>query len=319
MQSSRPPARGSASGAWRATSPGFYTTAVRLDENAHLKDTLSTALHFSGAHSASGAHSSEAAKSVGGSERFRRAQREQAEAAASTVSLEAAIPFTFPRALYAMAALALACSGLVALRYRIGRGLDLSRPITEVLFEDQSLHDAKAKTVPKGARRPGWAEEAQQLLAKLGVQQEPDSPSPSDPEALEKAIQQALQQPNKSDGKSDSKGGDKDKAQGKDGAASDQSANGDPIDGGDKSTSNPKDGDSPANAKEADGGEKTNSSKDGGASNESLLSKLKDAVSNLLSKSQPDQKSPQKGDQQQSAKNDAHKLEKVKASRRPRR
>src|SRR5271165_2751518 len=28
--------------------PGPYTTAVHLDENAHLKDTLSTALHFSG-------------------------------------------------------------------------------------------------------------------------------------------------------------------------------------------------------------------------------------------------------------------------------
>src|SRR5579863_1915053 len=27
--------------------PSEYTTAVRLDENAHLHDTLSTALHFS--------------------------------------------------------------------------------------------------------------------------------------------------------------------------------------------------------------------------------------------------------------------------------
>src|SRR5579863_5096927 len=37
-------------GLWRVheRTPGEYSTAVRLDENAHLHDALSTALYFSG-------------------------------------------------------------------------------------------------------------------------------------------------------------------------------------------------------------------------------------------------------------------------------
>ncbi len=38
---------------WRRT-PDPYTTAVRLDQNAGLRDALSTALYFSGAHGALG-------------------------------------------------------------------------------------------------------------------------------------------------------------------------------------------------------------------------------------------------------------------------
>ena len=48
--------------------PDTYTTAVRLDENAHLHDSLSTALHFS-------AHPN-------GSPEFLQSQRLQAESAA---------------------------------------------------------------------------------------------------------------------------------------------------------------------------------------------------------------------------------------------
>src|SRR5665213_1495936 len=68
--------------------PGKYETAVRLDGNAGLRDTLSTALYFSGEQA--------------GSAEFRRSQREQAEIAAGTVRLEQAAPFLVPRSLYAM-------------------------------------------------------------------------------------------------------------------------------------------------------------------------------------------------------------------------
>src|SRR5580658_9973958 len=57
-------------GLWRVyqRTPGEYSTAVRLDENAHLHDALSTALHFT--------------KLKAQSEAFQQSQRKQAEGAA---------------------------------------------------------------------------------------------------------------------------------------------------------------------------------------------------------------------------------------------
>ena len=108
---------------YRAT-PGAYATAVRLDKEAELSDILSTALYFS--------------SHPGGHPGFQQAQRDLADAAARGVDLDGAAPFTFPRALYSMAALTLLASGLVVLRYRVAHRLDLRPPITEVLFEDQA-------------------------------------------------------------------------------------------------------------------------------------------------------------------------------------
>ena len=282
--------------------PNPYATAVSLDQNASLQDTLSTAFYFSG-HGSS-AHG-------GGSPEFRESQKEQAEVAARSVSLEATIPFTFPRALYFMAALCLVASGLIALRYRIGRGLDLKRPITEVLFEDEALHEPKKQAQFDRSRPNGWAGEAQQLLAKLGLKPSEEGMSPSDPDALDKAIEQALQQPPNADGKSSPKGTNSEKAaQGKDGITADDTPGGDPIDGGEKKSGDPKDGDASADAKSGDPGEKGKPNQTGDDSKESLLDKLKDAVNNILAKSQPDQKTQQRAQDQKSAKNEPHKGDK---------
>ncbi len=102
--------------------PGEYGTAIRVDSNAGLHDSLSTALWFSN-------HKS-------GFPEVQNVQRRQAEAAARAVNLDAALPFTFPKALYAMAALTLLASGLVVFRFVSTKKLDLRAPITEVLFED---------------------------------------------------------------------------------------------------------------------------------------------------------------------------------------
>ena len=173
-------AAGVAAGAvrlYRAT-PDVYTTAVRVDRNAQLNDVLSTAIYF---------HTHDAPYS-----NFQGAQREQAEAATRSVDLDAAVPFTAPRSLYAVAALALLASALVGVRFFGTHGLDLRPPLTEVLFEDQA-----AKLI--GRKAPGGDQGAQErlktaesLLAKLGLQGNPDGQQPDE---LDKAIEQALDNP----------------------------------------------------------------------------------------------------------------------------
>ncbi|HWE50332.1 MAG TPA: hypothetical protein VG273_11105 [Bryobacteraceae bacterium] len=276
--------------------PDSYATAVQLDENAQLKDTLSTALHFS-AHPA-------------GSPEFLKSQHEQAAAAATTVSLETAVPFTFPRAVYAMAAFCLFASALIGIRYRTGNGLDLRRPITEVLFEDQAAPQAK-KPGDAPRSRPGqWADEAQQMLSKLGLAPKPEGPTPGDPDAMDQAIEQALRQPDNKAGKNAPKGGEGDKTAGKDASAGDDAPGGDPIEG-DKNGGEPKDQDGKSASKGGDPDDKGVPKKDGDSSKESLMSKLKDAVSSLLAKNKPDQNGPQPKPQgQKSAQNEQHKNEK---------
>jgi len=112
-------------GLWkiRRTAPSSYAAALKLDDGAKLGDALSTAWHFS------------SQKAAG---RFVEAQRAQAEEAAKTVSVETAVPFTRPPALYAMGALGVFACLLIGLRFTAGHGLNLDRPITEVLFEDQA-------------------------------------------------------------------------------------------------------------------------------------------------------------------------------------
>jgi hypothetical protein len=249
--------------------PDAYVTAVRLDDSARLHDALSTALYFS-------AHPE-------GSESFRRSQREQAEATAGSVTLEQAVPFIFPRAVYAMAALGLLASGLVALRYHLGLGLNLRSPIAQALLQDQAAKAPKQevkKTDPKQ-----WMQEAQALLSRLGVKSD-GQPPPEDQAELDKALDQALQaNPSAKDQKGATKPADDTKA---------EPESGDPIDVTDQSQKNDASG-----AQDA-GGNKSNASPQ-----EGLLSKLKQAVSSLLAKSNLKDQNPTDSNEQQQAQSDA--------------
>jgi hypothetical protein len=296
-------AAGVSVGSWRVyrRTPGKYSTAVRLDENAHLHDAISTALHFSG-HPV-------------GAESFRESQRKQAESAAGAVQLELAVPFLVPRSLYAMAALCLLASGLIALRYGIGHGLDLRAPITQLLFEDESIRDAK-KAQALYPKSKTWMDEAQSLLSKLGMGPNPSEPVPGDEDALDKAIEQALQNPADAGAKAEKGGGQGGKSgQTKAGDASNDSPNGDPIDNGEQQANNDQNGQEGGSPKDGQQGSKSASGKNGAPNNrESLLSRLKDAVSNMLSKSEKeDNSSSQKN--QQSAKNETPSGEKGQAGK----
>src|ERR1700692_2536539 len=79
-------------GAWRVFRrvPGRYAMAVCLDQTGGLSDAPSTSLYFSHRAAADA--------------EFQRRQRELAEAASTGIELDRAVPFTFPKTLYAIAA-----------------------------------------------------------------------------------------------------------------------------------------------------------------------------------------------------------------------
>jgi len=253
----------------RRQTPDAYATAIRLDENAGLQDALSTALYFSGYPE--------------GSEAFRRSQREQAETRAGAVTLEQAVPFIFPRTVYAMAALGLLASGLVAWRYHLGLGLDLRSPIAQTLLQKQAADNPKSeakKTDPKQ-----WMQEAEALLARLGVKSDGKA-APEDQDEINKALDQALQaNPSPKDQKGEKKSAENSK---------ESPDSGDPMD----LVQDQKDESLPGT--EDAGGNKMNPGQQ-----ESVLSKLKQAVSSLLSKSKLKEANPSDSDKQQQAQSDA--------------
>ncbi len=71
-----------------------------------------------------------------------------------------------------MAAVCLLASGLVALRYGMGHGLNLRAPITQLFFEDEAIKEAK-KAQALYPKSKTWMDEAQSLLSKLGMAPNP--------------------------------------------------------------------------------------------------------------------------------------------------
>jgi hypothetical protein len=276
---------GAGLGAWRVWRdvPDEYGAALRLDKSAGLSDTLSTAVHF--------------AKHEPQYPEFHAKQFQQAEAASRGIELQSAIPFTLPPALYAMAGLALLASTLVLVRFTMTHKLDLKQPLTEVLFEDEAARQVAKRTQSSDPLQKKRREAAESLLAKLGV---PVNPDDSKQNALDKAIDQALEGAGvpadkalqgQAAGKSDD---------GKSGNALEKSPEGDPLGGKDAQGGDQGGDDKEQNKPGGQNGQSADkgNSKNGKGDGSSLMSKLKDAVSNMLSKANPD-KNGQKGQQQQ--------------------
>jgi hypothetical protein len=277
--------------------PDIYATAVQLDQNAGLKDALSTATYYS---------QPDLPDNIAGSASFRESQKKQAEMAAASVQLDQAVPFVVPRSLYVMAALCVLASALVALRYGIGHGLDLRAPLTQLIFEDQAVHDAKKgqPLYPKSQNQ--WMQDAQSLLSKLGLHQDLEKPTPGDEEALNQAIEDAMKNPADQNAQNEQgTGGSTGKnGQTKAGESSNNAQTGDPLDNGDQKANEDEKGSEGASSKSSDANSKSASGKNGSPSNkESLLSRLKDAVSNMLGKSDKQDNSPSQKNQQ-NAKNE---------------
>ena len=259
--------------------PNDYAAAVWLDSKADLHDSLSTAHYFS----------TKPAALSPAAEAILLAQRGQAEAAANKVDIHLAVPFRFPKALYGLAALLFVSTGLVSLRYFYGHELNLSAPITEIIFQDlAATKSPKAKTGKLPAKQPDY-EEARSLLSKLGLGANLDE---KQDEKLDEALADALKSAEKTPG-----GGDDAKAQQK-------AEKGDPLDA--PKEANKNEGSQPGdNGKKSANQQGDSTGQSGQASGEkaekSLLSKLKDAMDNMMGAPSPqgDKKSAA-GKQQQS-------------------
>jgi hypothetical protein len=263
----------------RRAIPGEYAAAVRVDQNAELKDSLSTALWFSH-HEAPFPEA-------------RAIQFAQAEAAARSVNLDTAIPFTLPRSIYVMAGLALLATGLVAFRFASTRGLDLHAPLTEILFEDLAANPKDKKPNFDDAKRQRM-DAAESLLAKLGVPLNPEDKK--DEAALDRAIDKALEGA-QSPGDKGQKGADGKSEEGKSGL--EPAPNGDPLDGKEAKDPNAEKN----QGKDGGAGDNKGAPKDSNGENNSLMSKLKDAVNNIFSKP-GNEKADKKDGQQQASKSD---------------
>jgi len=283
---------------WRRF-PAGYKIAQRLDRGAGLPDLLSTAIHFRNRP----VHNPQ----------FLEGQQAQAESAARELDLASAIPYRFPRAIYPLAALSLLASGLVVLRYSITRSLDLRAPLTEVLFEDQLAHQQPRRQPPAGAKSFKALKAAESLMARLNMPSTADEHQDTD--ALDQAIDQALAPPAQGNTGQGQKAGNNEKnGQPKNANGTEQGKNGDPLDGKESANSSSpnQDGKSPDSQQNGAPSDKNNNGTSSDGNNSSLLSKLKDAVSNMFSRTRQDGGENQKGAQQnaQMAKADRQNSEK---------
>ncbi|MDQ6698917.1 MAG: hypothetical protein M3Z36_01875 [Acidobacteriota bacterium] len=265
--------------------PDEYRIAVLIDRRADLNDSLSTALYFD-----------EPARQSPANNDMRAAQRATAESLLPAIDLTRAIPFTVPKAIYAMAALSLVASSLFALRYGIDRRLDLRTPLTTILMDTFGF---AAEPPPQLARRksPGPGKKAE-LLNSLGIAvPQAERKQPGD---LDKAPDSALDtigipEVNNEKAEGGKKGGQgkaagSEKADGEKGDA-EASEQGSPANGGKNSSDDPSGSRDGPQQGEQSGGKQANSGE-----NSSLMAKLRDAVSNMLSKarSQPENAGGQK-------------------------
>ena len=262
--------------------PSPYTVAQIVDHRMALADSLSTALYFS---------DPEPAARV--SKQVRESQLEVAGRLAASVDVRKAVPYTMPRMVYLMAALFLVAGSLFALRYGLSKSLDLKQPLASMLPE--SLTGGKPKeqaaNKPKNPKRTPEAPDDNSLAADNQDQSRPeedpgestDNSTDANPESNVTAL---------------SKGGDKKQGDQPDDkmAGDDQEASGDSKSGGNSDDPAGEQGDSKADQAKDSKNSKPDASNSG--ENSSLLSKMKDAMQNLLSRMKPQASPPKSGEQQ---------------------
>jgi len=256
----------------RSRLPSMYRTAQKVDFRMHLADSLSTALFFSNPESVPRS-----------SAELRRLQSAQAERDAGRVDVRQAVPYTVPQTAYIAAALLLVASSVFALRYGLTDRLDLKQPLARILQQSLGLGDRDQQASVDPRKSPAKiplddldSSDGQEARPTDSNQQPDDladnnSPSPSSQNtAADKT------------GKKDKSQSDADKAD-EEGQA-DQTE--DPSEG-QQSAANQKDG-------QKEGKESgSNPDSKSGSNSQSLMSKMKEAMQNLLSSMQPSPNSQQ--------------------------
>jgi hypothetical protein len=261
--------------------PSAYAIAQAIDRRLALADTLSTAVFFSGQSRHYAALD------------MRGLQLEQAERVAASVDAHSAIPFTMPRSTYALAVLALVASSLFGLRYGLQRALDLRLPITTILAQNLGLAgpSREAKAFKKGAKSELFSDQNAG-----GSPRDEDQVAPGDMDsASDQMMLSDKGQPDPADAAESEQAQNDPNANGKQQSGnSKQDQAGDMEQPpGDMEGSEGQKGTQKSGGGQADG---SRDSEDGQGGGSSLLSKLQNAVQNLLSKV-----APQSGGSQQAS------------------
>ncbi len=259
--------------------PSLYHVAVLIDRRAQLFDSLSTAWIF---ELGQGTFTPAPEMAAG--------QRAQAEALAKGVDLENALPFTLPRATYAMAALFLVATSLFAIRYGITRNMDLKPPLTTVVMDALGWNPP---VTPEKAKHP-LESKLNALLRQLGISV-PEPGEKVQPGNLDPATDAALDTITDPDS-------DNSMAKNPPGAKTEDASvngkNGDPSNDPEETASNDAAAPGKGNPEDSMGsnegpqqGEQQPSKSGSAGESSSLLSKLKDALNNMMSKSKSQQSS----------------------------
>jgi hypothetical protein len=262
--------------------PSPYGVAQLIDQRLGLADNLSTAHFFS-----------EVDPGAQVAPDIRRAQFERAARLAQTVDVRRAVPYTMPRAVYVAAGLALVAGSLFALRYGLSRRLDLKEPLANFLPESftggKPVHQANnarrnasqtPQTPDDGSTPPN---QDQQSPGQQDANQEIPTPGEAQAEATRMDAKSfPIQKP----------GERRDNEMATDDA--DSEGDSDSANNGEESQDGQGDG-KRGKGEKPQSGEKQDAQN--ASESSSLMSKLKDAFQNLLSKAKPQQN--QQGSAQQ--------------------
>jgi hypothetical protein len=257
--------------------PSEYVTAQRVDRRLQLADSLSTALYFS---------TQEADARV--SSELRESQRAAADRVAAGVDVRQAVPYLLPRTAYITAALLLIGSSVFALRYGLTDKLDLKQPLAAILRESLGLPEKGQQARLDPRRDPDSLASDDPLATDQGQPTDPADQNQQTGDAAENYSTEAQKSAAKADAKSKNSEADSDVS---DDGQADQSEQ--PSEG--QQNGNPKDG-------QKDGKQSQSGGNSQQQNNQSLLSKMKEAMQNLMSSMQQNSRDQQQNSSKQNGK-----------------
>jgi hypothetical protein len=205
-----------------------------------------------------------------------------ANKAAETVDVCQAVPYTLPRACYLVAALILVASSLFALRYGISRRLDLHAPLARMLRQ-QFENPAPALDAKRPRFQPAWKPDPEQEATGDEPEEQPGG------EAEHPRADNSTGSANRVEAASKPEGSSK-KESGQQASSQDQPAGDEEAQAENRQSGASGDGDTSArqgNGKEDRDREAARQDANGSGQKSSLMSKVKDAVQNLLSRVKP--------------------------------
>jgi len=259
--------------------PSPYAAAQIVDHRLGLADTLSSAWFFG------------QAVAPQTSPGVLQAQREQADRISQTLDVRQAVPLRVPRTVYVLAVLALVASSLFALRYGITRRLDLRPPLARIL--EQQFHFEEKTVLAKDTHRDPPAKGQNEDLNEELAAQDPNQSGEPEPSA-------EPEPQNAGDRAADKKGSASRAGNQKQSDSAERPAEPDEQDAQADQQENPSDprsgsqsasGQGQQGNKKGDQARQSNTQRDanGSSDNSSLMSKVKDALQNLLSRVKPQQ------------------------------